>query len=870
MGVTSAHVPASVRAKAKGAAVGALLLLGALTTALGVACVEPPQPAHVEPPPFATSAAPHPPATAPVTAKPVKAPAPCAQAAAERARVTGLVTAGRIDRALRVIRRANELCPASAAESWQPELELLAELGQPDEVSKLAASIEAAADAPADLEGAARAARERAASSDHGAVDARALAAAGLEAQGAGRAAEAQRLFDRALGALEAQTGAQPTAELPNGLRDACLSLGWSHGGLTVGHGEVVSLLDAASLRERLRLGDRRETYGPAVLSPDGRWLATDATDFSVRLVEVATGRVRHALAGHTSHVRAAVFSPDGKTLASGSADKSIRLWDVATGRELRTLTGHPAVVVLLAFAPDAKSLVSASEDGTVKIWSVASGRGRRTYARRIWAVGKSRDGMMAASVVGDDDEQPGMAVQLWDPLSGRELQRISVPEETARVMAFSPDGRQLAAGTRNDGRLFLWDLANAHSLRLLVGHPSSVEAIAYAPDGKSLAACFTNRGLGIWDVASGREVRELAPQVPRIRDVALSPDGTALLSASDDGTARLWDLTEGRGFRALGGHLAAVHSVAFSWDGKLLASGDLNGTIVVRDAATTAPVRVLRTERGGAMQALAFSPDASLLASSLGLWELGTGRRRAKLSSSWEGVAFSPDGRTMALGGGNGLVELWEADPGRQLRVFNEHKLQVKSVAFSPDGKLVASGSLDSFARVWEVDTGRSVAAMDSKTRWVTDVVFSPDGTTLIGGTHDAYLKLWELPAGRELRTIETQRFETESVSASRDGKLLATATGEYGHDPHVVLWDMTSGTRRAVLRPITGLEAGYAVTPDGYVDFLGADADRLRERTLCRVGPVSLPFAVCRERLEVTGLLAKVRARDTSYREP
>ena len=199
-----------------------------------------------------------------------------------------------------------------------------------------------------------------------------------------------------------------------------------------------------------------------ATFSPDGAWMAIAGINSPIELWRVETWRrERETVTSHPGDVFALAFSPDSQRFASGSSlggadatDYSIKLWDVATGQEVLTFMGHQDDVHTVAFSPDGQWLASASRDATVRVWDLQTGQLRHTL--RDGGGGNdvtfSPDGHLLAAATFD------RTVRLWDVASGRLVRTLSHSDEVTSV-AFSPDGSLLASGGY-DNLVYVWGLS--------------------------------------------------------------------------------------------------------------------------------------------------------------------------------------------------------------------------------------------------------------------------------------------------------------------------------------------------------------------------------------------------------------------------
>ncbi|ARV62603.1 hypothetical protein BZZ01_31765 [Nostocales cyanobacterium HT-58-2] len=216
------------------------------------------------------------------------------------------------------------------------------------------------------------------------------------------------------------------------------------------------------------------------------------------------------------------------------------------------------------------------------------------------------------------------------------------------------------------------------------------------------------------------------------------------------------------------------------------------------------------------AVWGVAFSPDGKTIASAsqdktVRLWNV-QGQLLKTLnghSDAVYGVAFSPDGKTIASASQDKTVRLWNVQ-GQLLKTLNGHSSEVIGVAFSPDGKTIASASWDKTVRLWNVQ-GQLLKTLNGHSSGVYGVAFSPDGKTIASASRDKTVRLWNVQ-GQLLKTLNGHSSEVIGVAFSPDGKTIASASW----DKTVRLWNVQGQLLKTLNGHSSGVY-GVAFSPDG-----------------------------------------------------
>ena len=423
--------------------------------------------------------------------------------------------------------------------------------------------------------------------------------------------------------------------------------------------------------------------------------------------------------------------------------------------------------------------LASASSDGTVRLWS-AEGDEEQVIEESAVIVAWSPDGKRLALT-------DRASVRVVNPEGETKTLFTSGP---AYCLSWSPDGRWLAVGF-GYGVVRLISENGTRGPVVTTGIGSSPR-VAWSPTSQEFATSGGDRGLQVWSV-NGRLDRRLPSTHAKIWELAWNPDGTQLVAACGDQTARRWEL-DGQVRPALKGHSGSVRSVDWSRDGGLLATGSVDADTRIWKADGF-PQRILKGHTKH-VSSVAWSPVEDVLATTGGdpdgdgvallLWNTeGEIQKTMPISpASWDEVAWSPSGEFIATAGRtNREIHLVKLD-GTSDRILDA---KGRFAQFSPDGQQLAVADYYNVALL-NADGTKQRSSWKSKD--IVAIGWAPSSNRLAVASSDDLIRIWNTEEASLVGTLQGALNQITTLAWSPKGNLLAVGNVQR----QVVVWDATT----------------------------------------------------------------------------
>jgi WD40 repeat protein len=590
-----------------------------------------------------------------------------------------------------------------------------------------------------------------------------------------------------------------------------------------------VSIYDLKSNTFRQLANDPAGHFADVAFTPDGQRLITLSFTGIINCRDVATSRVvgpvincrseseEGPIVGWYNRFR---LSPDGKTAAVGMGNGDLALATLENGKCTR-FRAHDGCINALAFSPDGRTLVSSGPDNLLKFWDLSTNQNTRTLKTRSWVHDARFDTDGRRLIVSDSMN----GIRFLDVASLKELGGLHAETLGEARMAMHRDKILATAG--DDDRILLWDLESGLRLATLVGHEGDLLDMEFSPDGSSLVSTASDGTVRLWPV--GRIVQEAQDRIAGSgwwkTDLEFSADGRRLVScarpwmAPVGGTAatfmKEWDVATGVSKTIVEpGAYGRCDLTTLPGTDYWLCGGP--ESLAVKSKRTGESIRLLDDDPTHEYQHVAVSPDGKWAAGCghllersrpteyftltptgnvcflavYNLEELGKAEFFPLPSDGYwviNSLVFSPDGRFLVAGGGDGLnmqrVDIFEMIDRRFQHVDMqglpgvEHGGRVQDVTFSVDNRLVGAVAQNGYAHIWSLRGPKSAVAIHRK-KGLWSLAFSPDGRIVALGDSSGIL-LCDLKSQFPLATIPVG-YVVNSLRFSPDGRTLAWGSGD------------------------------------------------------------------------------------------
>ncbi len=632
-----------------------------------------------------------------------------------------------------------------------------------------------------------------------------------------------------------------------------------------------------------------------------GNRLAAGLKDGTVLVWEMPSAKPLLRLAGLGNEVQALAFHPSGIRLSGGGKDDLILTWGLGDGKIVDRQAGHAEPINSIAYHPGGAQFAAAGADRKIRIHTPLTRTGPKELsgpALTIHQIAYSPDGKRIAAASAD------CKAWVFEVETGKTvLEQALFTGGNAYGICFVAEGKQLAVAGANPNQLKLVDAQTGAEVKNLEPFPKAVQFLQQSPGSKFILAGSQDGTLRLIDPQTGQTLRTQHYGDP-YRAVALGPDASWLVIAGTDMALRTRELEHRSTGQIANASVGEIWSVAFAHNGnRVLVGGAKNGPILFNTnglaqplplGKDTGPISVVASSpdhrimavggvdrkirlfhpdqaqpnilegHDGTITALTFGPNGKFLASSsadrtIKIWDVTTGKLIHSLEQTVGmplAVAINGAGSLLAIGGGDGVIRLFDfsfknppmllgghqgavtglvfdpqgdrlASCGNDQRAIlwnwttspmgqptssqvslSGTKGALSAIAFSPSGQTIAVGGADRIIRLWDTPRdGLTSAKLErlsfrGHTDWVTSLAFHPTANLLLSGSVDGQLRTWDLPDRQDGPVQAGHSREIKALGYDASGKWLASA----GADGDLIIWSegKTSDTTKGLIPPI------------------------------------------------------------------
>lgn len=564
--------------------------------------------------------------------------------------------------------------------------------------------------------------------------------------------------------------------------------------------------------------------------------LATAHGDGVCRIWSASGEQPERELTGHTGSVRSIVSDASAKRIISAGDDGTARLWDATEGKQLRSIE-YGETFSHVAVSPDGNTLAACGDDGTIRFWNLEDGK----------QVAEAQTGLPARRALAEATETLDWRKQLAAVADTRLNAAEEALKEREEIHAKAVEAREAAAKALEAAKTAEQEAAAAAK--------TAADQAADKPDDAELkkqAEAATKAA----DEARAKATE--ADDALRSAERAIGLAETAVTTMREQRDARTAEKAEADKDVAAAEEAAAeaksladdprpATAIVFAVNGDRVIVSDESDTI----QTYAANGRPLDAVEGSATSSLVAIADGCVAALGVdgsvrqidvtGHWEyagvLGPppgsplDLARSSFVDRVLALAFSPDGRWLATGGGepsrSGELMLWDVESQTLVQTVGDaHSDTVQSVAFSHDGRVLASAAADKFARTFDVASSGDghavlIRSFEGHTDHVLGVALKADGTAIATAAADLTVKVWDSRTGEQQKTITGYGKQVTSLAYVGLSDQIVSSGG----DKLVRLHTATSGKQERTFSGATDYVHATAVSSDGSTVVAGGD---------------------------------------------
>lgn len=411
-----------------------------------------------------------------------------------------------------------------------------------------------------------------------------------------------------------------------------------------------------------------------------------------------------------------------------------------------------------------------------------------------------------------------------WNYLSKRidgSIKIIDLKDVAPTKIAYSNNGKFIAFGDTK-GTIHIHNSETLEEVKLISGHLNSVYSVKFNPDDTKLISCSRDTTIRIWDFNSGNELSKIFTGARGLADVDISPDGKKIIFCSwylkesgVNGLISLYDFETNEKIWTTDYNTHPLVAVKFSADGERFAVGSWEANASIWELGNLSNPKIFDfsdVKEYSAVDNIAFSPDGKFIAvatknATPRVWEIETGKLVYELRGHQKpviSIAYSMDGKQLYTSGNDATIIIWNAESGKKISRIFGHEDNVSSISTSPDGKYFITSSADKTVRLWNAENGLEFSDPNGRHK---DIMYafdlSDDGKILATGGPDSTLSIWNAETGKLISNYPVLDAIVNAAALSPDNKYVAVCNW----NPAVKIYDTQTGK---LYRELTGMNYG------------------------------------------------------------